>query len=135
MIQNKDQVFKTFVQWKARVENQCDRRILPPSVSYHKNISFALFVFLVKRMNITLSEKVRCMLSNKNFRSRPRSLWREVVHTACYLINRYTCKTPHEIWDKRPAEYKDLRTFGCTVYYHSIVGKLDPRAKKGSFIG
>lgn len=27
MTKSKDQVFKAFVQWKARVENQCDRRI------------------------------------------------------------------------------------------------------------
>ncbi|KAL1569220.1 Retrovirus-related Pol polyprotein from transposon TNT 1-94 [Salvia divinorum] len=69
-----------------------------------------------------------------------RKFWAEAVNTACYLINRgphtgIDCKTPYEVWSQIPADYSLLRIFGCTVYYHVSEGKLDPRAKKGVFVG
>ncbi|KAG6399999.1 hypothetical protein SASPL_141487 [Salvia splendens] len=61
-------------------------------------------------------------------------------NTACYLINRgphtgIDCKTPYEVWSDTPADYSLLRVFGSTVYYHVSEGKLEPRAKKGVFVG
>ncbi|KAL1540760.1 Retrovirus-related Pol polyprotein from transposon TNT 1-94 [Salvia divinorum] len=69
-----------------------------------------------------------------------RKFWAEAVNTACYLINcgphtGIDCKTPYEVWYQIPADYSLLRIFGCTVYYHVSEGKLDPRAKKGVFVG
>lgn len=66
--------------------------------------------------------------------------WAEAVNTACYLINRgphtgIDCKTPYEVWSGKPADYSLLRIFGSTVYYHVNEGKLEPRAKKGVFVG
>ena len=33
------------------------------------------------------------------------------------------------------ADYSLLRVFGCIVYYHVNEGKLEPKAKKGIFVG
>ncbi|GAA0162316.1 hypothetical protein LIER_18433 [Lithospermum erythrorhizon] len=57
-------------------------------------------------MNQTLLERARCMLSNAGLE---RKFLAEAVSTTCYLINR--------------------------VYYHVNKGKLEPRAKKGVFVG
>ncbi|KAJ4705295.1 Retrovirus-related Pol polyprotein from transposon TNT 1-94 [Melia azedarach] len=88
---------------------------------------------VAERMNQTLLERARCMLSNAEL---TRRFWAEAVSTACYLINRgphtgINLKTPFEVWSGKSADYSNLRAFGCTVYYHVNEGKLEPRAKKG----
>ncbi|GJU74030.1 retrovirus-related pol polyprotein from transposon TNT 1-94 [Tanacetum coccineum] len=45
------------------------------------------------------------------------------------------CETPIEVWSGKPADYSKLHVFGCPVYYHVSEGKLDPRGKKGIFMG
>ena len=92
---------------------------------------------VAERMNQTLLERVRCMLSNAGL---DRRFWAEAVSTACYLINRgphtgIQCKTPMEMWSGKAADYSNLKAFGCTTYYHVSEGKLEPRAKKGVFVG
>ena len=88
-------------------------------------------------MNRTLLERARCLLLNAGL---DRSFWAEALNTACYLINRspataIDCKTPIEVWSGKPADYSKLRVFRCPTYYHVSEGKLDPRAKKGIFLG
>jgi len=56
------------------------------------------------------------------------------------LINRSPCipldkKTPIEVWSGSPADYSQLRVFGCTAYAHVDNGKLEPRAVKCVFLG
>ncbi|KAG8472520.1 hypothetical protein CXB51_034364 [Gossypium anomalum] len=70
---------------------------------------------VAERMNRTIMEKVRCMLSNANL---PKSFWAEAASTACFLINRSPSvaiekKTPQEVWSGNPANYSDLKIFGC----------------------
>ncbi|KAG8480945.1 hypothetical protein CXB51_025615 [Gossypium anomalum] len=55
------------------------------------------------------------MLSNANL---PKSFWAEAAFTACFLINRSPSvaiekKTPQEVWSGNPANYSDLKIFGC----------------------
>ena len=62
---------------------------------------------VVERMNRTLMEKVRCMLSNAQLSM---FFWVEVVSTECYLINHSPLvtiekKTPQEVWFGSPANY------------------------------
>jgi len=88
-------------------------------------------------MNITLMERVRCMLFHSKL---PKTLWAEALCTACYLINRcpstaIELKTPYEVWSGRLADYTKLRIFGCTAYAHIKQGKLEPRALKCAFLG
>ena len=88
-------------------------------------------------MNITIMEKVRCMLSNAKL---PKSFWAEAASTACYLINRSPStaiekKTPLEVWSGTPSNYSELRIFGCPAYSHVDNGKLEPRSLKCIFLG
>ncbi|KAG7558728.1 Integrase catalytic core [Arabidopsis thaliana x Arabidopsis arenosa] len=92
---------------------------------------------VAERMNQTLLERARCMLSNAGLEKR---FWAEAVNTTCYLINRgphtgILCRTPTEMWSSKSADYSNLKIFGCTVYYHINEGKLEPRARKGVFVG
>ncbi|XP_075074659.1 uncharacterized protein LOC142162232 [Nicotiana tabacum] len=88
-------------------------------------------------MNRMLCDRAQSMLSHscvlKNF-------WAEAINTACYLVNRSPStaiefKTPFEVWSGSPADYSNLRIFGCPAYAHVRDRKLEPRAKKCIFLG
>ncbi|KAG8473168.1 hypothetical protein CXB51_035114 [Gossypium anomalum] len=92
---------------------------------------------VIERMNRTIMKKVRCMLSNVNL---PKSFWAEAASTACFLINRSPSvaiekKTTQEVWFDNPANYSDLKIFGCPAYAHVDNGKLEPRSIKCVFLG
>ncbi|KAH9717217.1 hypothetical protein KPL71_021741 [Citrus sinensis] len=76
---------------------------------------------VAERMNRTLLEKVRCMLSNVGL---DKKFWAEAVSYASHLINRLPSaairgKTPMEMWSgKHAQDYDSLRIFGCLAYYH-----------------
>ncbi|KAE8708400.1 putative sphingolipid transporter spinster-like protein 2-like [Hibiscus syriacus] len=92
----------------------------------------------VERMNRTLVEKVRYMLSNARL---GKEFWAEALVYACHLINRLPStatggKTPLEKWFGEPAtDYDSLHVFGSTAYYHVKESKLDPRETKVIFMG
>ena len=59
---------------------------------------------------------------------------------ACYVVNRAPSTalnfiTPEEVWLGTPADYSNLKFFGCLAYMHVNEGKLEPRAKKCIFLG
>ncbi|KAM3263987.1 hypothetical protein P3L10_000981 [Capsicum annuum] len=88
-------------------------------------------------MNKTLLERARCMISNAGLTN---AFWDKAISTACYIINNapsvpLNFKTPEEIWSGTPANYSDLKVFGCPAYMHVNDGKLEPRAKKYIFLG
>lgn len=92
---------------------------------------------VAERMNRTLLERVRCMLIHAGL---PKSFWGEAISTAAYLVNRSPSsaidfKTPLEMWYGKPADYRNLRAFGCQAYAHIKQDKLEPRALKCIFIG
>ncbi|KAJ4721450.1 Retrovirus-related Pol polyprotein from transposon TNT 1-94 [Melia azedarach] len=158
IMKHKSEAFKNFRQWKALVENQTGKKI--KRLRTDNGLEFCWFEFdefcknegiarhhtvrdtpqqngVAERINQTLLERARCMLSNAEL---TRRFWAEAVSTACYLINRgphtgINLKTPFEVWSGKPADYSNLRAFGCTVYYHVNEGKLESRAKKGVFVG
>ncbi|KAJ4720887.1 Retrovirus-related Pol polyprotein from transposon TNT 1-94 [Melia azedarach] len=158
IMKHKSEAFKNFRQWKALVENQTGKKI--KRLRTDNGLEFCWSEFdefcknegiarhhtvrdtpqqngVTERMNQTLLERARCMLSNAEL---TRRFWAEAVSTACYLINRgphtgINLKTPFEVWSGKSADYSNLRAFGCTVYYHVNEGKLEPRAKKGVFVG
>ncbi|KAG8498449.1 hypothetical protein CXB51_004962 [Gossypium anomalum] len=111
------------------VQVRRDRETLD-SLSYSKQNGIA------ERMNRTIMEKVRCMLSNTNL---PKSFWAEVAYTACFLINRSPSvaiekKTPQEVWSGNPDNYSDLKIFECPAYAHVDNRKLEPRSIKCVFL-
>ena len=88
-------------------------------------------------MNRAILENTLCILSNAGL---PRKFWAEAVNTACYLINRspsttIECKTLEDVWFGSPADYTNLRIFGCPAYAHVNDGKLKPRVRKCIFLG
>ena len=92
---------------------------------------------LAERMNRTLLERVRCMLTNAGL---SKAFWGEAVVTAAYLINRSPSSaigfmTPEQKWSGSTPKYDHLRVFGCPAFVHIKQGKLEPRALKGIFIG
>ncbi|GJV68445.1 putative reverse transcriptase domain-containing protein [Tanacetum coccineum] len=75
---------------------------------------------LAERMNMTLLNKVRCLLIQSGL---PDSFWAEATVTAAYLINRSPStalekKTPMDLWSEHPTNYEMLRIFGCVAYSH-----------------
>ena len=73
---------------------------------------------VAERMNKTLMEKARSMLSGARLEKK---LWDEAIATACYLINRYPTsslvdKTPMEAWSGHKPSLIHLRVFGCEAY-------------------
>jgi transposase InsO family protein len=157
-LKRKDEVFETFKKWKMMIEKQSGKKIKRLRTDNGGEFTYGPFMkfcedegiarhFTVRntpqqngvaeRMNRTLLERARCMLSNAGL---GREFWAEAVNTACYLVNRspstaIDCKTPHEIWSGESADYNSLRVFGCAAYFHVTEDKLQPRAKKGIFLG
>ncbi|KAG8478826.1 hypothetical protein CXB51_028794 [Gossypium anomalum] len=43
-------------------------------------------------------------------------------------------KTPQKVWSGNPANYSDLKIFGCPAYAHVDNGKLEPRSIKCVFL-
>lgn len=92
-----------------------------------------------ERLNRTLMDKVRPMLTNGNL---SKSLWAEAVVTANYVRNRSPVsgrdKTPWELfWDTKP-DVSHLRTFGARVYAltpKALRNKLENTSEPGRFIG
>ena len=93
---------------------------------------------IAERLNRTLLEKVRCMLSQSKLSKR---FWAEALSYACHIVNRLPSaalndKTPIELWSGTIAhDYDRLRVFGCDAYYHVKEDKLDARARRATFLG
>ena len=76
---------------------------------------------VAERMNRTLVEKVRCMLSHSKL---SKAFWAEALSYATHIVNRLPAtaldgKTPKEVWFGQPTtDYDSLRIFGCPRYFH-----------------
>nr|KYP69055.1 Retrovirus-related Pol polyprotein from transposon TNT 1-94 [Cajanus cajan] len=123
IMKHKNQAFKCFKEWKILMEKQTSKMV--KRLRTDNGLEFGSKEFndfckaegiarqysvrntpqqngVVERMNRTLLERARCLLSNARL---SRSFWVEAVSTACYLINRspstvIDCKTPIEVWSK-----------------------------------
>jgi transposase InsO family protein len=157
-LKDKSEAFSTFKEWKVMIKNQTEKKV--KKLRTDNGMEFCSNEFkaycksqgivrhytipympqqngVAERWNKTIISKARCMLSNSGLNRR---FWAEAASTACYLINRSPCitlgkKTPIEVWSGSPADYSQLRVFGCTAYAHVDNGKLEPRAAKCIFIG
>ena len=75
---------------------------------------------LTERMNKTLIERVRCMLSEAKL---PKHFWGEALFTAVHVINisptvALNSEVPNKIWFGRNVTYDHLRVFGCKAFVH-----------------
>ena len=98
---------------------------------------------VAERMNRTLRDKAKCMLSESGL---PSMFWDEAILTAAYLYNRVIpsgCKlTPYQSWTGNAPVYKHLRVFGCkayavlpTVSRNKDDGKMADNAVDGIMVG
>ncbi|KAI3791603.1 hypothetical protein L2E82_05458 [Cichorium intybus] len=157
-LKHKGDVFSTFRDWKVQVEKQsglvvkylrtdnglefCSEEFnaycRKEGITRHRTIVYTPQQNgVAERMNRTIMEKVRCMLSNSKL---PKSFWAEAASTACYVINRSLSraiekKTPYELWSGKPADYTHLKPFGCPAYARVDNGKIEPRELKCVFLG
>ena len=157
-LKHKNEVFETFKQWRAMVENRTSRKLKTlrsDNGTEYTDGAFKKFCDeegivrhwtvrdtpqqngVVERLNRTLLEKARCMRSNSGL---GREWWAESVATTAYIVNRSPHSTldgdtPFKVWSGEHADYGRLRVFGCIAYYHVKDNKLDNRAKKAIFLG
>nr|GFA45151.1 hypothetical protein [Tanacetum cinerariifolium] len=95
---------------------------------------------VVERRNRTLVEAARTMLTFANL---PSFLWAEAIATACFtqnrsIIHKHFDKTPYELINKRKANIKFFRVFGCRWYVlndYEDVRKLKAKGDIGVFVG
>ncbi|TYK27723.1 Retrovirus-related Pol polyprotein from transposon TNT 1-94 [Cucumis melo var. makuwa] len=92
---------------------------------------------VVERMNRTLMERKRCMVSEAKISE---NFWAEALASATYTMNRSPCvstdmKTPEERWTGATSKLSNLKPFGCTAYVYIKQSKIEPRALKCMFIG
>ena len=88
----------------------------------------------------TIFEMARAMMFHAGM---PLRMWSAAVSTAVHILDRVTSRslnkntTPLAIWTGKPSSVAHVRVFGCLAYVHKEVHwqKLDPKARKGVFIG
>ena len=160
-LKRKDQVLSVFQRFVTLVETQTDKKVkCLRSDNGGEYVSKAFQDFcdakgikreftapynppqngVAKRMNRTIQEKIRSMLSNASL---PNGFWAEALATAVHLINRspnkkLESKVAEEVWSGKPPSYKHLRVFGCKAFCHTskeFQDKLAPNSKKCVFLG
>lgn len=160
-LKTKDQAFKKFLEWKTLVEKSSGRKLKAIRTDNGGEFTSAKFETYLKtegvqheltvpknpeqngvaeRMNRTLVENTRSMLSNANL---PHSFWAEALSTATYLRNRSPTKTvsgmtPYEAWTGEKPQMQGLRIFGCQAFAHIPKDerkKLDSKSRRAVFMG
>ncbi|KAL3690411.1 hypothetical protein R1sor_016720 [Riccia sorocarpa] len=95
---------------------------------------------IAERKNRSLMERVRSMFIRTRL---PKSLWGEVVLTACYLLNRSPTRankgrTPYQLFMKEAPDLSNLRVFGCVAFVHvpeAERNKLSTRTRRCYMLG
>ena len=159
-LKTKDQVLQAFKEFHAFVERSTGRKLkclrtdnggeyigqfdaycknhgirhekVPPKTPQMNGVA--------ERMNRTIAEKVRSMLSQAKL---PKSFWAEAVRTAVDLINLSPSrpldgKLSDEVWSGKKVSYNHLRVFGCKAFVHipkDERSKLDAKAKECIYLG
>lgn len=160
-LKSKNEVFDKFREYKALVENQSGKKIKvfrsdngteyvnsqfkdyfrESGIQFHPSAPYTPEQNgVAERLNRTLVEKARCMLSQAGL---PARLWAEATNTAVYLKNRSPTKvlngkTPHEVWSGKIQSLKHLRVFGCKVMLHipkQKRSKWQSKAREQVFLG
>lgn len=155
----KDQVLDMFKEFHARMERQTRRKFKcvradndgeyrSPYEKYCRKHGIRLEKMISKtpqqngiaeRMNRTISEKIRSMLSHAKL---PKSFWGETLLTAAYLIN-HSPSNPlngditERVWRGRDVSHQHLKEFGHRPFVHipkDERSKLDGKTKQCIFL-
>lgn len=140
-LKSKDEVFPTFKNFQALVENQTNHTIKvlrTDNGGEYINKQFEEYLKLkgirhqltvphtpeqngvAERTNRTIVEKARTLLQDAGCEKR---MWAESINAAVYLKNRsphkaVKDKTPEEVWTGEKVNLGHLRVFGCIAYVH-----------------
>lgn len=154
-------ILDIFKDYKNRMENQCDSTIKTLRTDNGKeycNTNFERYLAkcgiihqtsnpytpqqngLAERMNRTLVERARCMISNTDLQ---KPIWAEAIATAAYIVNRSPTKslqwkTPFEMWTGRKPELSHMRIFGSEAMTHipkEKRHKWDKKSEKMILVG
>lgn len=137
----KSEALARFKEFKAKVENQTNKRI--KTLRSDNGLEFCNKEFnlylqkegvnhqksnpytpeqngLSERCNRTVVEKARCLLFDADL---GKEFWAEATNTAVYLHNRIVAsglngKTPYEMWTGTKPEVSHLRIFGSKAMVH-----------------
>ncbi|GKA87395.1 putative RNA-directed DNA polymerase [Tanacetum coccineum] len=159
-LKTKDQVLDVFKQFHALVERQTGKKLkcirsdnggeyIGPFDAYCREHGIQhqktppktpQLNGLAERMNRTLVERVRCLLSHAGL---PASFWGEALNTAVHVINLTPCvplrfDVPDRVWSGKDVSYHHLRVFGCKASVHipkDERSKLDVKNKPCVFLG
>ena len=159
-LKSKDQVLGVFKQFQASVEREIEKKIkcirtdnggeyIGPFDVYckeqrirHQSIppKTPQLNGIAERMNKTIIERVRCMLSHAKL---PKSYWGEALMTAVYLINlspSYPLQgdVPNRVWYNKDVSYNHLKVLGCKAFVHIPQDerlKLDAKTRQCIFLG
>nr|CCA26157.1 putative polyprotein [Albugo laibachii Nc14] len=153
-LRTKSQVFDYFLEYKAMMERQANRRIKRIRTDNDTECLNRRFAEerrrngiihqtsapfspqqngLAERMKRTLMERARALMEHKNLE---KEWWAEAINTAAYIVNRITDSlrpytTPMEICFKAKPDLSHVRVFGSTGFAHidkSKRSKLDAEA-------
>ncbi|URE13498.1 Retrotransposon protein [Musa troglodytarum] len=159
-LKTKDQVIGVFKEFHARVERETERQLkcirsdnggeytgLFDDYCRSHGIQHEMTVpgtpqhnAIIERMNRTIMEKIRCMLSQAKL---PKRFWDEALRTTVDVINLspYTAldvDVAEHVWSGKDVSYKHLRVFGCRAFAHipdNERSKLDGKTKECIFLG
>ena len=160
VLKTKDQVLGVFKQFQASVERETGKKLkcirtdnggeyCGPFDEYckHQGIRHQKtppktpqLNGLAERMNRTLMERVRCLLSEAKL---PNSFWGEALLTAAHVINlspavALQSDVPNSVWYGKDVSCDHLRVFGCKAFVHvpkDERSKLDAKTRQCIFIG
>lgn len=161
LLQEKNQVYSLFIDFKNLVEKQCGAHIKCLRTdgggeycndrlrSYLRSQGIIHQVTVPycpqqngvsERLNRTLLEKARCMLQESGL---SREFWGEAVMAALYIKNRSPTVAlggliPEQVWTGQNIDLGHLRVFGCIAF--SLIpehkrSKLDAKSKQYIFVG
>ena len=159
-LKTKDQVLEVFKELHTKVERETGRQLKSvradnggeyrgPFEEYCRKFGIRLEKTVPKtpqhngvaeRMNRTICERIRCMLSNAKL---PNSFWGEAMRTAVDLINLSPSvplngDIPQRVWTGKDISYQHLKVFGCRAFVHvprDERTKLDGKSKECIFLG
>ena len=155
LLKSKDQVLDAFKEFHALVERETGRKIKSirsdnggeyrgPFEAYCKKYGIRLektppktpqLNGLAERMNRTIEERVRCVLSHAKL---PKSFWGEAIMAVVDIVNLTPSiplegAIPEEVWTGKKASYNHLKVFGCRAFVHipkDERAKLDAKTKE-----
>uniref|UniRef100_A0A2N9FEH3 CCHC-type domain-containing protein n=1 Tax=Fagus sylvatica TaxID=28930 RepID=A0A2N9FEH3_FAGSY len=134
-LKNKSEVFAKFKIWKAKVENQTERKIKCLRIDNGTEYRDGDFLKFCEEHGIKRHFTVRKTPQQNGVAER---LNRTITETARCLRVALDGKVAEEVWTGQEVDYSFMRIFGCLAYVH-ISGedrsKLDPKSKKCIFLG